>query len=156
MTGSTTTWGSLYFRTAAAMACIWGMSYTMPIFTASGGISSQTAAICCSRNAAGTGHISRTPVVFCAVSAVMALMPKQPSMVMVFKSAWMPAPPLLSLPAMVRTGAMVIGAAPFSETDLSVHAVPGLPVSHPAVRTQRRPQPRRQCRSCTAAECCAL
>ena len=54
---------------------------------AAGGMSSQTAAICCFKNSAGTGQMPCTPSVFCAVSAVMALMPKQPSMVMVFRSA---------------------------------------------------------------------
>jgi len=43
-----------------------------------------------------------TPVVFCAVRAVMALMAKTPLAAMVLMSAWMPAPPLESLPAMVN------------------------------------------------------
>ena len=41
-----------------------------------------------------------TPVVFWAVRAVMAVMAKTPFMVMVLRSAWIPAPPLESLPAM--------------------------------------------------------
>ena len=47
--------------------------------------------------------MARTPQVFCAVSAVMAVMPKQPSAAIVFRSAWMPAPPPLSEPAMDST-----------------------------------------------------
>src|SRR5205085_6655507 len=46
--------------------------------------------------------MERTPVVFCAVSAVMAVMPKQPSAEKVLRSAWMPAPPPESDPAMER------------------------------------------------------
>ncbi len=47
--------------------------------------------------------MARTPQVFCAVSAVIAVMPKQPSAAIVFRSAWMPAPPPLSEPAIERT-----------------------------------------------------
>jgi len=46
--------------------------------------------------------IARTPCVFCAVSAVITDAPYTPSAENVFKSAWMPAPPLESEPAMVR------------------------------------------------------
>ena len=41
------------------------------------------------------------PSVFCAVMAVMADAPKTPNAVNVFRSAWMPAPPPESLPAIV-------------------------------------------------------
>ena len=73
----------------------------MPIFTASGKMSENTASICSFKNAGEASSMAVTPVVFWAVSAVTALMANTPFMVMVFKSAWMPAPPLLSLPAMV-------------------------------------------------------
>ena len=52
-----------------------------------------------------------TPVVFWAVSAVMALMaytPCTPFAVIVLISAWMPAPPLESLPAIVNAVFIVI------------------------------------------------
>jgi hypothetical protein len=42
-----------------------------------------------------------TPAVFCAVSATIALMPWQPVAANAFRSAWMPAPPPESEPAMV-------------------------------------------------------
>src|SRR5258708_34410047 len=42
-----------------------------------------------------------TPWVFCAVSAVMTEAPKTPSAAKVFRSAWMPAPPDESEPALV-------------------------------------------------------
>ena len=47
---------------------------TMPIFTASGRMSSKTASICCAKNSGVDSRIARTPVVFWAVRAVMALM----------------------------------------------------------------------------------
>ena len=50
-----------------------------------------------------TAWIERTPIVFCAVSAVMAVMPKQPRAAKVLRSAWMPAPPPESEPAIDRT-----------------------------------------------------
>jgi hypothetical protein len=78
---------------------------SMPIFTASTPMSSTTASIWSMRICDGTAWIERTPSVFCAVSAVIAVMPKQPSAAMVFRSAWMPAPPPLSDPAMDRTRA---------------------------------------------------
>ena len=46
--------------------------------------------------------MAATPSVFCAVTAVIALVPYTPNAANVFKSAWMPAPPPESLPAMVR------------------------------------------------------
>ena len=48
---------------------------TMPIFTASGKMSSNTASSCSSKNSGLTSKIPCTPVVFWAVSAVIALMP---------------------------------------------------------------------------------
>src|SRR6185437_10814488 len=46
---------------------------------------------------------------FCAVSHVTALVPWTPSAAKVFKSAWMPAPPPLSEPAMVNATGMDLG-----------------------------------------------
>ena len=51
---------------------------------------------------AGTGITACTPSVFCAVIAVIAVIAWPPSMVTVLMSAWMPAPPPLSEPAMIR------------------------------------------------------
>src|SRR5919197_3202227 len=50
---------------------------------------------------AGTSATSVTPVVFCTVIEVTALIPHTPSRANVFRSAWMPAPPPESEPAMV-------------------------------------------------------
>src|SRR5882672_1440619 len=48
-----------------------------------------------------------TPCVFCAVSAVMTEAPYTPSAEKVFRSAWMPAPPPESEPAMVTAIAVM-------------------------------------------------
>jgi len=49
-----------------------------------------------------TGSHARTPTVFWAVTAVITLVPNTPNWWNVFKSAWMPAPPPESDPAIVR------------------------------------------------------
>ena len=43
-----------------------------------------------------------TPTVFCTVTAVIAVMPRTPRALNVFRSAWIPAPPPESEPAIVR------------------------------------------------------
>ncbi len=73
----------------------------MPIFTASAPMSPAIASICAVTRSAGSACHATTPSVFCAVTAVMALVPKTPCAAKVFRSAWMPAPPPESLPAMV-------------------------------------------------------
>ena len=50
----------------------------------------------------GTSCTAVTPTVFCAVSATIALMPWQPAAAKAFRSAWIPAPPPESEPAIVR------------------------------------------------------
>ena len=54
-------------------------------------------------NAPGTGCTPVTPTVFCAVSAVIAVMPWTPQRANAFRSAWIPAPPPESEPAMEST-----------------------------------------------------
>ena len=46
--------------------------------------------------------IISTPTVFCAVSAVIAVIPCTPQRANAFKSAWIPAPPPESEPAIDR------------------------------------------------------
>ena len=75
---------------------------TIPILTASGKMSVNTASSSSARNSGVASRMSVTPVVFWAVRAVIALMAKTPFMVMVLISAWIPAPPLESLPAIVN------------------------------------------------------
>ena len=56
-------------------------------------------------------HAAATPVVFCAVMAVIALVPYTPSAANVFRSAWMPAPPLESLPGNCQRGTHTLKSA---------------------------------------------
>ena len=75
-------------------------SPSIPIFTASTPMSSATARTC------ADDHLRRdrlrrasTPTVFCAVIAVIAVIPCTPQRANAFRSAWMPAPPPESEPA---------------------------------------------------------
>ncbi len=51
----------------------------------------------------GTGWTPVTATVFCAVRAVIAVMPWTPQRANAFRSAWIPAPPPESEPAIERT-----------------------------------------------------
>src|SRR3954447_20870354 len=75
----------------------------MPILTASTPMSSATARTCSTTNSPGTGWIPVTPTVLCAVSAVIAVIPCTPQRANAFRSAWMPAPPPESDPAIEST-----------------------------------------------------
>ena len=74
----------------------------MPVFAASTPMSEKTASSCARTNSGGTSCTAVTPTVFCAVSATTTLMPWQPAAANAFRSAWMPAPPPESEPAIVR------------------------------------------------------
>src|SRR5215217_4299903 len=82
----------------------------MPIFTASAPRSERTTSICSSTNEAGIAITLATPRVFWAVSAVIAVIAKPPNMVIVLISAWMPAPPPESEPAMTRMRGGIIAS----------------------------------------------
>ena len=62
-------------------------------------------------NSGGTGCTPVTPTVFCAVSAVIAVMPWTPQRAKALRSAWMPAPPPESEPAIERTAGGVLAHA---------------------------------------------
>ena len=61
--------------------------------------------------AGGTGKIEETPTVFCAVIAVIAVIPCTPQRANAFRSAWIPAPPPESEPAIVSAAGMGFGSA---------------------------------------------
>src|SRR5439155_16813061 len=63
-------------------------------------------------NSGGSSWIAVTPIVFCAVSATIALIPWQPAAANAFRSAWMPAPPPESDEAIVSARATI--SAPFA------------------------------------------
>ena len=73
----------------------------MPVFIASGKMSSKMQSSCKSRKSESVSAILFTAVVFCAVSAVTALIAYTPRQHIVFMSACIPAPPIESLPAIV-------------------------------------------------------
>ena len=75
----------------------------MPVLAASTPMSPTTARIWAPTIRAGTSDTSLTPWVFWTVIDVIALVPHTPSMAKVFRSAWIPAPPPESDPAMVST-----------------------------------------------------
>src|SRR6266540_2679525 len=75
---------------------------SIPVFAASTPRSSATARIWAATTPDGTSHTSVTPSVFCTVTDVRALIPHTPSTAKVLRSAWTPAPPPESEPAMVR------------------------------------------------------
>ena len=104
ITGSSTTGtpGALA-ASASQTASIVAMSPSMPILMTSAPISSITTAICWRMKSGGTGITPCTPSVFCAVSAVIAVAANASSAVTVLISAWIPAPPPESDPAMIRT-----------------------------------------------------
>src|SRR5207237_6195688 len=100
-TGSTTRFGTLIFSIAAATASMISADESMPVFAASAPMSPTTERICAPTTSAGTSAAAVTPSVFCTVTDVTAEVPHTPSAANVFRSAWIPAPPPESDPAMV-------------------------------------------------------
>ena len=74
----------------------------MPILIASGLISFEVNSICFEIYFAGIGTIDETPVVFCEVIAVIAVIAYEPRDVTVLISACIPAPPDESDPAIIK------------------------------------------------------
>ena len=80
----------------------------MPVLTAWTPMSSTTLRYWARTASTGSSQAPCTPREFCAVTAVTTLMPCTPSASIVFRSAWIPAPPPESDPATVST----LGGAP--------------------------------------------
>src|SRR6202167_3906982 len=102
MTGSTTRWGRSPAAARRATTATVAAEASIPVFTAATGRSCRTASICRSTKAGSMTRTPRTAVLFWAVTAVTTLVPKTPRAANVFRSAWIPAPPPESEPAMVR------------------------------------------------------
>ena len=111
ITGSTTRFLAPYSFSLAAITRISGMLETMPVFTASGKISVNTQSSSSARKSGVHSTMLLTPVVFWATRAVTAQVANTPLAVMVLISAWIPAPPLGSVPAIVN--AVFISMLPF-------------------------------------------
>ena len=102
ITGSITTFFKLYLSMVSATSCTSSALPSMPVFMASMPMPSTMVFICFSITSMPIGYISWSQLSgFCATITVSAVMPYTPMAVNVFKSASMPAPPLVSLPAMV-------------------------------------------------------
>ena len=100
ITGSTTTGvpgGSS--SSARATASVTSTVPNIPTLTASTPMSPTTARTWASTISAGTISTACTPTVLCAVIAVIAVIPCTPQWANAFRSAWMPAPPPESEPA---------------------------------------------------------
>ena len=103
ITGSTTTGASPTRPSASTTASTVATVPSIPIFTASTPMSSATARTWATIIAGETVSTASTPTVFCAVIAVIAVIPCTPQRANAFRSAWMPAPPPESEPAIERT-----------------------------------------------------
>ena len=77
-------------------------SASIPILTASTPMSETTASTWATMISGGTGITRSTATVFCAVIAVIAVVPWTPQRANAFRSAWIPAPPPESEPAIER------------------------------------------------------
>ena len=77
-------------------------SPSIPTLTASTPMSASTARTCARIIFGGPASTRRTATVFCAVIAVIAVVPCTPQRAKAFRSAWIPAPPPESEPAIVR------------------------------------------------------
>ena len=103
ITGSSTTGVPAGSSSRAwATASVARLDPTIPIFTASTPRSCATTRTCSRMNSGGTGWTPVTARVFCAVSAVSAVVPCTPAWANALRSAWMPAPPPESEPAIER------------------------------------------------------
>src|SRR5712691_1430356 len=102
ITGSSTIWSCPCALRRLATSAMIGAVESMPIFTASAPKSESTEWICVPMNSGGRLKTPWTPTEFCAVTAVITLIPKTRKAEKVLRSAWMPAPPPESEPAMVN------------------------------------------------------
>src|SRR4051794_38235940 len=82
----------------------------MPTLPAPTPMSSTTARTCATIIAGDTASTAVTATVFCAVMAVIAVVPCTPARAKAFRSAWIPAPPPESEPAIDRQTGMRPGS----------------------------------------------
>ncbi len=110
MTGSTTIGTSCLESTSTTASAVSTVA-SMPVFAHRMSMSDKTAFICATTILGGTLNISTTPRVFCAVIAVTTEVPCTPRAAKVRTSAWIPAPPPESDPAIVITASIYSGNA---------------------------------------------
>ena len=97
---------------ASATAATISAVPSMPILTASTPMSVADRPDLLDDEGRRHGVHAGDPTVFCAVSAVIAVIPWTPQRAKAFRSAWMPAPPPESEPAIERTAGGVLTAMP--------------------------------------------
>ncbi len=102
MTGSTTNGAIACSRTFIDTTSMIAADESMPVFVAAISKSSKTASIWASIKSVGKSKDAVTAVVFCAVTAVSTEVAKTPLACIALMSAWTPAPPPESDPAMVK------------------------------------------------------
>ena len=105
-TGSTTSAGRLLASAATSLTI--SSLYRTPVLAPETVMSSMTASICARTKAAGKTWTAFTCAVFWAVTQVIAVVPNTPRAAKVLRSAWIPAPPPESEPAMVSATGGVI------------------------------------------------
>src|SRR5438552_3837384 len=110
ITGSRTTRALPCARRRSDTTPMIGAVESIPIFTASASKSESTESIWRPTNSGGRLKTPWTPTEFWAVTAVITLIPNTRNAEKVLRSAWMPAPPPESEPAMVRALGTLITA----------------------------------------------
>ncbi len=104
ITGSTTSGARRGARSSSsATARMIAAEYNIPVLMAAMGKALWLSRICSATRLGVMGAIEETRPGTSATTQVMAVWAYPPRAVIVFKSAWAPAPQELSLPAMVRT-----------------------------------------------------
>ena len=116
ITGSRTTGARRSRSSASRTASIVSTVPSIPIFTASTPMSSAPPSPGPRSPPAGTGVTPWTATVFCQVTAVIAVIPCTPQRANAFRSAWIPAPPPESEPAIDSTRGMARVEASPSKT----------------------------------------
>src|SRR5580698_5474907 len=152
-TGSTTTGAGTPASLADTVSTI-AADASIPVLTACTGMSPRTESSWARTESAGTSQYPWTPTEFCAVTAQTTLIPCTPRASIVFRSAWMPAPPAESEPAIASTHGGVGGMLPrvgsgSAETargsvEPALRRLPRCPVgdNHDPDDLSRRPAPR--------------
>ena len=110
ITGSTTSFSSRCWASVSATASMMAAVESIPHLAASVPKSSRTERSCSATKGGGRFSTAWTPREFCAVTAVITDMPYTRNAENVLRSAWIPAPPPESEPAMVS--ALGINMAP--------------------------------------------
>src|SRR5439155_11491446 len=93
-------------------------------------MSSATARTWATMTSGAIAWTAATPTVFCAVIAVIAVIPCTPAAANAFRSAWIPAPPPESEPAIASTRGMRVGSGTRRSRLRDAHVAPGRGAAH--------------------------